>query len=75
MATPLHQDGRFGPIILVLPRHSLSQSLYQARNISGHVFDFETFQDFSIGIWKCSDEVVFSDFRLHVMEEEKLGQS
>ena len=34
----VEEEGRFGPIKLVQPRHFLLKCLYLARKVSGHVF-------------------------------------
>ena len=54
--------GKFGTIKLFLPPHFWLKSLFQDRNVDGHVYMcyviyFASFSDFSIGIWNWSDSV------------------
>ena len=58
-----HYAGKFGPIKLASGLHMLLESLFQARKSSGHIYVCFVYRlslcNFSIGLWNCSDSVIF----------------
>jgi hypothetical protein len=63
LTASFHYAGKFGPIKLASGLHMLLESLFQARKSSGHIYVCLVYRlslcNFSIGIWNCSDSVIF----------------